>query len=250
MEAMLPTLKGSLRFEYKRTEIWLAVEFQNGEVLKVSRNSGRWRHVHGPFVDVHSIASEIFNYRDNPSIEEMQWMGNYVTNLGTLIDAAFAAIQEGSKARIKAREEMIKERKAHLTPQSSFVKKVDWEKEKTFVYLMRHKNGLTKIGRSKAPKVREKTLQAEDPRLQIIFHCEADAATENRLHKIFASVRVRGEWFDLMPHHIDWIKLILANSEQKLNRDTNESKHKEKRKWTAEANRNARTFLDLLHTGK
>lgn len=83
------------------------------------------------------------------------------------------------------------------------------EQYETFVYLMRHTNGLTKIGRSKKPRAREKTLQAENPRLKMIFHCEADRSVESRLHQIFDSVRVRGKWFDLRPHHVKWIVLVL-----------------------------------------
>jgi len=73
------------------------------------------------------------------------------------------------------------------------------------VYLMRHTNGLIKIGHAANPRAREKTLQAEDPRLHLIGSFYADAKTEKRLHDIFAELRVRGEWFRLEDRHVDWI---------------------------------------------
>lgn len=76
------------------------------------------------------------------------------------------------------------------------------------VYLMSHVNGLTKIGLSRNPSTREKTLQAEDPRLKLIWSVPGSRKMERRLHDIFGSVRVRGEWFNLRSHHIDWIKSL------------------------------------------
>ena len=210
----LPVVKGDIRFEYAETEMRLIVDFSDwdgSERIEFVRNDGRWRSVGGPFVSVHAIAARIFEYGDRPSQQEMEWMGDYVADIGRLIDAAWQAIQDGSSARIKARHERQQQmRTVDLPPieepsNLNFV----YEHKKTYVYLMRHTNGLTKIGRSKNPRTREKTLQAEDPRLEMIFYCEADGSVENRLHKIFDSVRVRGEWFELMPRHVEWIVFVL-----------------------------------------
>jgi hypothetical protein len=212
----LPVVKGDIRFEYAGTEMRLVVDFSDwdgSERIEFVRNDGRWRWVAGPFVSVHTIAAMIFEYRDNPSRQEMEWMGDYVANVARLIDAAWQAIQDGSAARIKAREERQQQMRTIEQPPIVEPSNRDfvYEQEKTFVYLMRHTNGLTKIGRSKNPRTREKTLQAEDPRLEMIFHCEADGSVESRLHQIFDSVRVRGEWFDLMPHHVEWIVFVLKS---------------------------------------
>ena len=78
------------------------------------------------------------------------------------------------------------------------------------LYLMRHSNGLTKIGRSVQPKAREKTLQAEDPRLEMILCVEGQGHREKTLHRIFDELRVRGEWFRLEDRHVEWIKFFLV----------------------------------------
>jgi hypothetical protein len=214
--AVLPFVKGDMRFEYAGTGMLLVVDFSDwdgSERIEFIRKDGRWRWPGGPFVSVHTIASRIFEYRDNPSQQEMKWMGDHVADVGRLIDAAWQAIQDGSSARIKAREERQQQMRTMERPAIVEPSKMEFvcEQEKTFVYLMRHTNGLTKIGRSKNPRTREKTLQAEDPRLEMIFHCEADGSVESRLHQIFNSVRVRGEWFDLKHHHVEWIVLVLSN---------------------------------------
>jgi hypothetical protein len=77
--------------------------------------------------------------------------------------------------------------------------------KKRFVYLMRHSNGLIKIGFSSNPRQREVTLQAEDPMLSMIDCFPAGMDVEQRLHQIFADLRVRGEWFRLEDRHVDWI---------------------------------------------
>lgn len=66
------------------------------------------------------------------------------------------------------------------------------------VYLMRNnKNNLIKIGFSKNPKVREATLQSEEPDITLICHWPGCMKDELRLHKHYASKRRRGEWFEL-----------------------------------------------------
>lgn len=68
----------------------------------------------------------------------------------------------------------------------------------TKIYLMRdRRTGLTKIGRSKEPKVREKTLQSEAPLVDLLVYWDGVNGHERLLHDRFADKRVRGEWFDL-----------------------------------------------------
>ena len=57
------------------------------------------------------------------------------------------------------------------------------------------KNGLIKIGKSKNPKYRERTLQSEKPSINLLTTCNYDC--EKELHKKYKNKRVRGEWFDL-----------------------------------------------------
>lgn len=77
----------------------------------------------------------------------------------------------------------------------------------TNIYLMVDKNtGLHKIGRSKTPVTRERTLQSEKPTIEIIFHTAGTVKDEKHLHEKFNAKRVRGEWFNLSEEDIDFIK--------------------------------------------
>jgi len=68
----------------------------------------------------------------------------------------------------------------------------------TKVYVMIDKNtGYYKIGRSKNPLRRERTLQSEKPTIEMLFNYDARVKDEKLLHDIFKQKRVRGEWFDL-----------------------------------------------------
>lgn len=66
------------------------------------------------------------------------------------------------------------------------------------VYLIRNNtNGFTKIGFSVQPRMREKTLQSEEPELLLLGSIEGSRRTERALHEAYADQRIRGEWFDL-----------------------------------------------------
>lgn len=68
----------------------------------------------------------------------------------------------------------------------------------TFVYLMKNtRNGYYKIGRSDNPKFREKTLQSEEPEVELLHVWPGTKLIEEGLHAEFSSCRVRGEWFNL-----------------------------------------------------
>ena len=91
-------------------------------------------------------------------------------------------------------------------------------KHKTQVYLMIDKNtGLYKIGRSKKPEFREKTLQSEKPTIELLFNWHAFNKDELNLHKIFEEKRIRGEWFDLNYSDIDTIKNYFQEKHEQLN---------------------------------
>ncbi|TGE05594.1 GIY-YIG nuclease family protein [Hymenobacter fodinae] len=67
-----------------------------------------------------------------------------------------------------------------------------------FVYLMLNKrNGYYKIGHSTVPKFREKTLQAEEPEIEMLTWFVGTTAKERELHELYAEKRIRGEWFAL-----------------------------------------------------
>ena len=67
-----------------------------------------------------------------------------------------------------------------------------------FVYLMKNqRNKYYKIGRSRNPVFREKTLQAEEPEVDLILYVPALEQLEEELHTKFNHRRLRGEWFAL-----------------------------------------------------
>jgi hypothetical protein len=86
----------------------------------------------------------------------------------------------------------------------------DRTEKDSYIYLMKNtRNGYTKIGISKNPKHREKTLQSEEPEIDLIWKKEIPNAIgrEIELHKKYSDKRIRGEWFDLTEQDIQNITL-------------------------------------------
>jgi hypothetical protein len=82
----------------------------------------------------------------------------------------------------------------------------------SFIYLvLDEKTGCIKIGRSKNPSARERTLQSENPAHHMLFFHPGDADLEGQLHRQFAEYQVRGEWFRLSEAQIESIKRRLRN---------------------------------------
>jgi hypothetical protein len=70
--------------------------------------------------------------------------------------------------------------------------------KQTWVYLMKDlRSGFYKIGESKTPQYRERTLQSEQPLIELIEAWRAEKTDEAFLHRKFAHKRIRGEWFSL-----------------------------------------------------
>lgn len=85
-----------------------------------------------------------------------------------------------------------------MTPDSSDIKN-----RENKVYVMFHKRTkLYKIGRSINPKIRERTLQVEDPGLELLVYWTAPVSVEKELHRLFKKKRIRGEWFSLDMHDL------------------------------------------------
>ena len=71
-------------------------------------------------------------------------------------------------------------------------------------YLMKDKaNNYYKIGKSKNPKYREKTLQSEKPTIEIVKVWNKNI--ERILHNKYADYRCRGEWFKLNDIQVKYI---------------------------------------------
>jgi hypothetical protein len=83
--------------------------------------------------------------------------------------------------------------------------------DENYIYLMLNKrNGLIKIGTSINPRVREKTLQGEEPEVYMIAIWSAPKYIETELHKKFHNKRERGEWFKLKSGDMKQIKLRMT----------------------------------------
>ena len=95
---------------------------------------------------------------------------------------------------------------AEKDPPPKKQKRPDKRLRPTFIYVIRHQNGLYKIGQSKTPKARERTLQAEDPALDLILQMPGVLGDELILHERFAPKRKRGEWFELSSADLEFIK--------------------------------------------
>jgi Meiotically up-regulated gene 113 len=77
------------------------------------------------------------------------------------------------------------------------------EKNLDYVYLMLNKrNNYIKIGRSKNPSHREKTLQSDEPDIELIVAWAGTPIMEKELHRLFHKKRKRGEWFNLQLNDI------------------------------------------------
>jgi hypothetical protein len=90
--------------------------------------------------------------------------------------------------------------------------------ESVYVYLMKdnHTN-LYKIGISKNPEFREKTLLSQSPSINLLYKREffdrdISRVMEKTLHNYFQHKRVRGEWFDLDESDLTKFRSVLGVS--------------------------------------
>ena len=80
-----------------------------------------------------------------------------------------------------------------------------------FVYLLKSNTGHWKIGRATDPNNRLKTFGIQLPfevEFEHLIPTDNMAEAEQMLHDHFASKRLRGEWFDLSPEDVAYIKAI------------------------------------------
>ena len=80
-----------------------------------------------------------------------------------------------------------------------------------YIYIMLNKrNNLFKIGSTKSPSYREKTLQAQEPEIEIVAFWCAPVKVEKDLHKKHTGKRLRGEWFNLNTTDLHLIKASMS----------------------------------------
>jgi hypothetical protein len=71
--------------------------------------------------------------------------------------------------------------------------------------MLNNRSGYIKIGISKNPRYRETTLQAEEPEVLLFAVAYQGRSLERALHRQFAHMRLRGEWFALSPEDVQMI---------------------------------------------
>lgn len=133
----------------------------------------------------------------------MIFNGNYIASISqvqSLMEACKSHLRLLTDFEIESLNDEIKNEEpkdvfAQGKPSASF--------EDGFVYLIRNnRNGFTKIGWSKTPKLREETLQSEEPEISLFATMRGTLEDEFNLHVFFASKRKRGEWFSLTDQDI------------------------------------------------
>jgi hypothetical protein len=123
---------------------------------------------------------------------------DYVTIDGTTIDKyenpTFFALGKRGIIRINFLDRLTIYRELFSKPKLG----IDSTVSSDYVYLMLNKrNNYIKIGKSKNPLFREKTLQSDEPDIELVVAWQASSVVEKELHKLFPKKRKRGEWFEL-----------------------------------------------------
>ncbi len=89
--------------------------------------------------------------------------------------------------------------------------KIDTIENSDYVYLIvNNDSGYIKIGTSKNPKYREKTLHSQEPKIYIVAKWRCNKKVEKELHYKFKEKRIRGEWFNLQLIDLKKIEEFMA----------------------------------------
>jgi len=109
-------------------------------------------------------------------------------------------VEQGKKL-LRLQEEREKQKEKEEEEEEVEVEEESWYEEvecEEYLYLMKNNlNGQYKIGRSNNPSYRERTLQSQEPDVNLVAKFKGLAYLEREWHDYFDSERVRGEWFKL-----------------------------------------------------
>jgi hypothetical protein len=127
-----------------------------------------------------------------------------------IIDGLVFVKNEFVRKKLAALEKEEKEKQASV--EVSLLRQSQFD---CFIYLMKDlRNKTFKIGRSKTPGKRERTLQSEVPEIVMRFSLPAEGTLEKQLHDHFQTKRQRGEWFVLTNEDLFWIvNFVKANGD-------------------------------------
>jgi len=122
------------------------------------------------------------------------------TSIPMLFDrSAMYALEVQTERRVKKRERQQRRQSGQSKTRAGYV------------YLILADSGHYKIGRSVNPDDRMKTFQLTLPfevEFEHIVQCDDMVMLERELHQRFDHQRVNGEWFDLSPDDVDYIKSL------------------------------------------
>jgi len=192
-------LRVSVKLKNKNTGVTYAVLDDNGDNV-----TARIPHCEKPSLE--DIARIFYNFTPSRVDDDYLECVNHSANIFlTSQQILIRQVKKHVNYELKLQRRKIRELERRLEDFLTHRGRQYSRQKCNYIYIMRHTNGLFKIGFSSRPEEREKTLQAEDPRLHMIGFFIGTPATEKRLHQIFADLRVRGEWFRLEDRHVDWI---------------------------------------------
>lgn len=133
------------------------------------------------------------------------------------VSARLAALVEEDRRRLEERARNVERARASDEDQRLAVlaEQLCRSRFTTFVYLMEDSRTHTfKIGRSRTPGKRERTLQSEVPETSLRLSIPADETHEKTLHSRFRHRHIRGEWFNLTSEDLlEIITFLKANGD-------------------------------------
>lgn len=123
-----------------------------------------------------------------------------------------AGVQRFNSSMKTIKEERSRQNRLEAEMQRKLNPPVPVLQKPLMLYIMfNSRNGLYKIGYSNDPTKREKTLQSQEPEVELLGAWHGGKKLEYELHKQYASKRVRGEWFNLTQEEANSLVQVLNN---------------------------------------
>lgn len=141
-------------------------------------------------------------------------VGTFINELDEISEENLSKIEQAVKLTRKLNKDGVRLQSFYQAPNFARLPK-ERETPMGFVYVMQNRrNGLFKIGFSKKPYFREKTLQSQEPEVEMIFSHKGSIELEKLIHGNFSRNRIRGEWFSLTEDELESVKLMLEGGEK------------------------------------
>lgn len=185
----------------------------------LSENGIRNKNVKTLFVEIFKIRDAIFTSDEIFSTAKMMCdicnisRKSFMTALSKLIELKEVECRTTNKGTIIR---LINYKKSvYICDKKNSTQLVSAKSKKTYVYLMfNSKTDKYKIGMTDNLKIRERTLQSEEPDITLFRYRKCKdrkeaSFLEKILHTLFLDCRVRGEWFLLSREQVGYILNIM-----------------------------------------